>query len=458
MIPMEDQFKEQNKDLIASMKQLMEQPSMENERNVYIAMQDAIFMMPVILEEYTEREDIGPRVVDSQSGASMQVAQFSNEEGQALYPAFTDFDEVNQWDIDLATQNIRLLRMDVPMFEEMLKLNPDISGFVINPFNENIVITATQLQRFNEIKEEEAQRDALITPMSRLMDELRDHPTEEVEDQIYQAFRHVKFLMPAYVENPDDLVNVTEDKVAEIRPETELRVIPLENEDGDRVFPAFTDLYEVKRSGLHITEPDFYLVEMTMDGFEHLINASDDVSGFAINPFTHNVVIGESQFAYYHALENQDQVIESSEQEADEIEEDELVAETLVTTPEEEEAVLATMDEDDYQVLDNIDNEELEEALSDEMSAIPSILKAYLLRKVYTEERRFHYLVIVDKDRDGKSVFGDLREAAADVIDPDQMEFLSYNDPEAKHLTKDAEPFYEKSQKKGLFGFLKGKK
>lgn len=454
---MEDQFKEQNQSLISAMEQLMEQPSMENERLVYIAMQDAIFMMPVLLEEYTEREDIGPRVVDTTSGATMQVAQFSNDEGQALYPAFTDFDEVAKWDIDLEEQGIRLLRMDVPMFEEMLSLNPEIDGFIINPFNENIVIGSRQLQRYNEIQEEEAQRDTLITPMSRLMDELRDHPTEEVENQIYQAFRHVKFLMPAYVDNPEQLLSVTEDKVAEIQPETEMRVIPLENEDGDRVFPAFTDLYEVKRSGIRITEPDFYLVEMTMDGFEHLINASDDVSGFAINPFTHNVVISEPQFAYYHSLENQDELVEMSEPTEIPVE-DELVAETLTTTPEEEEAVLAIMDDEQYQVLDNIENDELKDILSDEMSGITSILKAYLLRKVYQGERRFHYLLIVDKERDGKSVFGDLRDVAAEVIDPNQIEFLSYNDPEAKHLTKDVDPFYEKSQKKGLFGFLKGNK
>lgn len=451
---MEDQFLTQNQKLMNAMTQLMEQPSMENEREVYIALQEAIFMMPVILDDFTAREDIGPRVVDTDPGTSMQVAQFTNDEGDFLYPAFTNFAEVEKWDVDLEEQDIHLLRMDVAMFEEMLALNPDISGFVINPFSENIIMGKRQLQRFNEIQEEEAQRDALITPMSRLMDELRDHPTEKVENQIYQAFRHVKFLMPAYIDNPEDLVNVTEEKVAEIRPETEMRVIPLENEDGERVFPAFTDLYEVRRSGIQPTEPDFYLVEMTMDGFEHLIAASEGISGFAINPFTHNVVIAEPQFAYYHSLDGQPVL----EEEIPEIPvEDELVAENLVTTPEEEEAVLATMDEESYQVLNNVDNQELEEVLSDEMAEITSIIKAYLLRKVYNNEKKFSYLIIVDKERDGKSVFGDLRHAAGEVVDENQVEFLSYNEPEAKHLVEGVEPFYEKAQKRGLFGFLKRK-
>lgn len=452
---MKDQFKEQNQKLIETMAVLMKNPSVETERDVYIALQDAIFMMPVILDEYEAREDLGPRVVDTDPGTSMQVAQFSNDEGDALYPAFTDFDQLAEWDIDLEAQDIRLLRMDVAMFEEMLALNPDIDGFVINPFHENLVMGKRQLQRFDEIKEEEAQRDTLITPMSRLMDELRDHPTEKVEMQIYQAFRHVKFLMPAYVDNSEDIVSVTEDKVAVIKPETEMRVIPLENEDGDRVFPGFTDLYEVRRSGIQVGEDDFYLVEMTMDGFEHLINASEGIDGFAINPFTHNVVIAEPQFAYYHSLEGTPVLDETEMEDVNIPVEDELVSETLKTTPEQEEAVLATMDSDDYQVLDNIENDELKKALVDEMSEIKSIIKAYVLRKVYQQQKRFSYLIIIDKERDGKSVFGDIRDAVTDLVDSSQLEFMSYNDPEAKHITEGVEPFYEKAQKKGLFGFLK---
>lgn len=451
---MTDRFKEHNKPLIDAIAKLNDYPSMETERQVYLSLPNTVFLMPTMVDDKDKMTILDGRIITVEPGTALRVAQFSKDDGGNLYPAFTDLDEVGKWDVDLEKEDIYLLEMDMDGFLSMLSENPGVSGFVIDPFTINLILEETQLTRYQSILEEEMQRDSLINPMSRLMDELRYQPSQDVEERIYQAFQNFRFLMPIFVNDKEDIARVTDEGIAEMKDNAEMNVVPLENEDGERVFPVFTDLYEVKRSGIDLSDEHNYLVEMTMDGMEDLVHNSDGVMGFAINPFTHNVIISDAQFEHYHQLSAQP-VIEDREVLAQQVfeEADDETKEALMR----EEEAISNMDDDSFTIEKDVERADLEKALSKEMDALGNIHRAYLLRKVYNDKTRF--LVIVDKERDGKSVFGDLRDAAFPILDfEDQIEFLSYNDPEAKEYTEGVEPFYEKTQKRGLFGFLKGKK
>lgn len=453
---MTDRFKEHNQPLVDAIHQLTEYPSMETERRVYLALTGAVFLMPAMVDDKDKMTVLEGRVVTVEPGAALRVAQFSKDDGGNLYPAFTSLEEVDKWEVDLEKEDIYLLEMDMDGFFSMLRDNPGVSGFVIDPFTVNLILEQTQLQRYQTILQEEMQRDELINPMSQLMDELRYQPSQEVEERIYHAFQNFRFLMPIFVNDKDDVAQVTDEGIAQMKDNAEMNVVPLENEDGERVFPVFTDLYEVKRSGIDLSDEHNYLVEMTMEGMEDLINSSEDVMGFAINPFTHNVIISEPQFEHYHELTAQPFELDDQEEVLARQVFDEADDETKEALIREEEAI-SNIDAEDFTIEKDVERADLEKALSKEMDALGNIYRAYLLRKIYQDKTRF--LVVVDKERDGKSVFGELRDAAFPTLDfEDQIEFLSYNEPEAKEYTEGMKPFYEKAQKRGLFGFLKGKK
>lgn len=435
-----DKFKEHNEKLLQNIDVLMEYPSIESERNVYLELENAVFLMPVVIENKEDMTILEGRVVRVTPGSNLRVAQFNDEEGASLYPAFTSMDEVDKWEVDLEQNDIYLLEMDMHSYMEMLSENESADGFVIDPFHYNLVIRNRHLARYQEILQEEKDREMLRNPMSRMMDELRDHPSADLEEKIYNAFASFRFLMPVIIPNEEDLESVTEEQVATIKEDGEMQVIPLENEAREKVFPAFTDLYEVNKAGIDLAAKEHYLIEMTFERFEALIETSEGVSGFAINPFTHNVVIEAPQFAHYHEL-----LLEEEQRQ----ENARLAAE--------EEAIENLEDAEAYQIKKGVHNEELEKVLSKEMDAQGNVHRAYLLEKEYLDKT--HYLVVMDKERDGKSILGDLRDAAYPVLpDKESLEFLSYTEPEAQEYVKDVTPFYEKSQKRGIFGLFKGKK
>lgn len=447
---MEDKFKAHNMPLIEAIHYLMNQPSMESERAVYLSLTQAVFLMPAMIDDEDKMKVLDGRVVSVEPGCALRVAQFTSDDGEKnLYPAFTSMEELERWDVDLEKENIYLLEMDMESFMTMLSENQDVAGFVIDPFTVNLVIEQPQLTRYVDILQEEMERETLINPMSRLLDELREQPTPETENRIYQALQNFRFLMPIFVDNKDDVASVTEEGVADLKENVPMHVVPLENEDGERVFPVFTDLYEVRRSGIDLSNEHNYLVEMTMEGMEDLVQSSDEILGFAINPFTHNVIISELQFERYHEMTGDGGYVYDASTHIDNPEEQEAL--------EREQEVLSTIDNEMFTIEEGVERADLEQALSKEMDSLGNIHKAYLLRKVYQDKERF--LVVVDKERDGKSVFGDLRDAAFPVLDfEDQIEFISYNEQEAKEYVKDVPPFYERSQKRGLFGMFKKKK
>ena len=436
-----------NKELTSAMISFANNPSVEAERQIYLAFKDAIFLMPAKVEGNFKVLD--DRIIELQKGATAHIAQFTNE-GNTLYPAFTDMMEVNKWNSDLEADDIYLVKMKFKDYEDLLAHHKDIYGFVVNPYNQDLIIGETQFHRYHEIIFEEEHKDAYTAPITTLLDELRTQYSLELEERIYRMFQNLRLLMPVQVPNESCIASLSEEGVAEIIENTPINVMPLENEKGEQVFPVFTDLYEAKRSGIDVDpEINRYLIEINFDGLDSLVSMNENVIGFSINPFNHNIIIGPEQMEKYHHLKGDfNHLVDFNQDLADDN-----LANQLDTTPEEEAEILAGFSSSPYQLETDVENPKLEKALSRELSAFDSVNRAYLAQKMYLDHDS--YLVVIDKERDGKTIISDLREVAMSVLgDEQKIEFLSHNEDEAKPILAQAQPFYEKGKKRKFLGIF----
>ena len=436
-----------NKELISAMMEFANNSSIDTERNVYLAFSNSVFLMPAIVQgdfvEYTNR------IIDLKDNTEVQIAQFTNED-KSLYPAFTSLSEVYKWNDDLAKDNIYLIKMTFHDYEELLEDQQDIYGFVINPYHQDLIIGPTQIKRYHEIIFEDENKDAYSAPITALLDDLRENYSLELEDRIYHMFQNLRLLMLVQVPNESCASSISEEGVAEIAENTPINVMPLENEQGEQVFPVFTDLYEAKYSGVEADpKSNRYLMEINFDGLESLISMNDKVMGFAINPFNHNIIISDEQLAKYHQIKGDFSHIKTQDASI----EDDNLAQQLNTTPEEEAEVLSELESTPYQLETDVEYPQLTKAISKELSSSESVNKAYLALKHYYDSDS--YLIVIDKERDGKNIVASLREIANKILtDQEQIEFLSHNELEAKPILEKVQPFYEKSKRRKFLGLF----
>lgn len=436
-----------NQPLMDALNAFAKSPSIDTERNIYLALEEAVFLLPATIEQ--NFSVVEGRVVRVEEGAEIRIAQFTDEEGNRLYPTFTSVEHASHWPVDLEEQNIYLAQMTMSGLNELLSNQNEVAGFIINPYDENVIFGMRQLERYHEVVYEEANKSSLEAPLTRLLDQLRQMPTVELENKIYRMFQNIRFLMPIQVPNPSTIAEMTDDGVVALVDNTPINVMPLENEVGEQLFPVFTDLYQARRSGIGANPSEHrYLIEINFEGVESLVNNNPNVTAFAINPFDHNIVLGAPQFVHYHELKGDAMPIDRQTT-IQESENDALVQQ-LPSTPEQEAAVISALADDPYHFEYNVSHAKLEKALTKEMRSNPSIVRAYLAKKVYSDSDA--YLVVLEKERDGKSVMDELRQRANTVLKDEKIEFASHNEDEVQEVLSNVAPFYDQNAKRGWFG------
>lgn len=437
-----------NKDLIKAMINFNNNPSMETERKIYLELKEALFLMPVIVTG--EYKVLDGRIIEILDNAEVKMARF-NKDNKVLYPSFTDMTEVNRWNSDLEKDDIYLIKMRFNDYEKLLSTSDEIDGFVINPYHQDLIISELQIQRYHEILFEEEHKDAYTTPITKLLDELRNNYSTGLEDRIYRMFQNLRLLMPIQVPNSSCISSLSEEGVAELVENTPINVMPLENEKGEQLFPVFTDLYEAKCSGIDVdVDSNRYLIEINFDGLESLVAMNPNVIGFSINPFNHNIIIGPEQFEKFNQLKGDF----ASSSNPIHVDDQDKLAKQLDTTPEEEDQALSEFVSDPYQLEMEIHNEKLEKNLSKLLLEFDSVNKAYLVQKMYLDHD--NYLLVIDKERDGKNIIGQLKQEVQSLLKNEDsgIEFLSHNEEEAQSIIKSVTPFYEKGKKKRFLGLF----
>ena len=110
----------------------------------------AYFLSYVFFDKPIETDETGRGTVKEDLNVSFYM--ISSSDGKQFYPVFTDWEELNKWNIGI--DKIQTLILSFDDYAEMVLLNPDIEGFVINPFTTSFTFTREQLKILKKEKEE----------------------------------------------------------------------------------------------------------------------------------------------------------------------------------------------------------------------------------------------------------------------------------------------------------------
>ncbi len=125
-----------NPGLIRAMRAMRENNTASNRSRMASALMDARLLSPVRSENlYVAAEGPTHRV---------KFEEISNTKGDRYYLAFTDFREYNKWNRDGRHRDAVV--MDIEDYADiLLRTLNEVSGFVINPFGENVSISKSLL-------------------------------------------------------------------------------------------------------------------------------------------------------------------------------------------------------------------------------------------------------------------------------------------------------------------------
>ena len=92
------------------------------------------FLVPAVTAELTEEES---RRVGSGKGRKMRFTAFTNAKGEKYFPAFTSPAQLLLWDKEYKGETAVLTFDDLC---SVVGWNPDMLGFVVDPFGANLSI------------------------------------------------------------------------------------------------------------------------------------------------------------------------------------------------------------------------------------------------------------------------------------------------------------------------------
>ncbi|WP_184313765.1 enhanced serine sensitivity protein SseB [Anaerosolibacter carboniphilus] len=132
-----------NPELVKSMNLFLKEKSAENEFNLIEKITQANYLVPVIFQGKIE-----DGVLKKDSIINFKV--ISNSSDESFYIAFTDWDELGKW----SKEPEQTLISTYDDLKHMVLKSEGIKGFVINPFNQNFIITPEVIEYFSRRKSE----------------------------------------------------------------------------------------------------------------------------------------------------------------------------------------------------------------------------------------------------------------------------------------------------------------
>jgi len=129
----------ENPELIKKLHNYIDSQSSEDEKKLQNALLKAKLLAPVSLENwkgYPQKEQI--LVQDMK----MKLISIQDRDNKVYLPAFTDWNEVSKWKND---DDLKTIIFSFRDYVKVFKNDEKMIGIVINPFNENIVISRQQI-------------------------------------------------------------------------------------------------------------------------------------------------------------------------------------------------------------------------------------------------------------------------------------------------------------------------
>lgn len=146
-----------NQDLIMAYHLMQYNATPERQAEFMQEVVKARFLAPASFDPEPENGEDGK--LKLKPGTKVAFPEVANAEGKKYLPAFTDWKSAQKWELK---EGQRLITAGFEDYAAMILRNSDASGFVINPFEENIriernVITAIKQQQAAFIKQKLAE-------------------------------------------------------------------------------------------------------------------------------------------------------------------------------------------------------------------------------------------------------------------------------------------------------------
>lgn len=276
-----------NPNLVAAMADFKQNQNQQTEEAMLSAIQEASFIAPISLR--TSLDEVKPDE-NGQRQVQASLMAVSNKTGTKLFPAFTDWLEFLKWKNDPDAETM-VITFD-QYCDILLKQNVDISGIVINPAENNLVIQKEKMAELKGVSLPEATAapnsnhvitallgtDKLTNPdVVAAAVRLRTEPTQEVQNMLFDALRKGRFVAPAIIR----------DFPQEIKPgekaNAKAEFIMINHEDK-KFLPIFTSFSELQK---WTSAPSCSAVPMTFAQYAGILSdPKNTAAGVVIDPFT----------------------------------------------------------------------------------------------------------------------------------------------------------------------------
>ena len=239
-------------------------------------------------------------------------------------------------------------------------------------------------------------------------------------NRMIDCVMNAQFITPGKVSKPRPVAKTDKNGSTVMQQETQVQFQLIENQNGEKFFPAFTDESEKKKWEGSKGKQD---VVMTFDGYAQLLeDPNSNVMGFVINPFGRSVAFPKPMVK---SLAEQKKNMQNNS--------GGLQQQTISA---DEQVQLGDPEPDEYPI--------------DMMAAIINILRerddvnaAYLRMFKRENEDKPSYLVIVDFTSDKmEEIFKGISAAAAPHLSGYMLSMMPYSLPFAKKAVDGVEPFY----------------
>lgn len=173
-----------NPEFVDAMNRFLQNRSAENELAFIEKLGQAHFLSPIILDGEIENGVL-------KEGTLINFKLLTNQDDESFFIAFTDWDELRKWSKD----HVQTLIMRYEDYKAMLLKDPDVAkGFVINPYNQNIIITP-QLMEYIERRKSEV----VITKDTKIMLGQPSNYPHEMVNALSKFFKKHREVDEAYI-------------------------------------------------------------------------------------------------------------------------------------------------------------------------------------------------------------------------------------------------------------------
>lgn len=237
----------------------------------------------------------------------------------------------------------------------------------------------------------------------KAINELKNDPNQDNEQQFIKVLVEAHLLVP--ILNNKELSNHLDQ--VELKKDLNLEIQDLQNTQGERYIPVFTDWDELNKGTF--TVPLSGLI-FTYENYKNAVINNNKWQGIVINPYTQNIVLGKKQLEY--------------------------ISNKSVSLQKDESVMIGEPANYPMGLLN---------ALIDMFDNMKEVKKAYFLLMVKNNVNK-SYVLILDLDGNPNDIFQKIGVKATMYLAKEEaLDFIVYNSSFGKSATVDKKPFYSRA-------------